>query len=103
MGVEEFRVEFSEETLDDLRRRLSSARLVPDFGAGWAYGTPGSYLGELVEYWLDGYDWREQERAINAWQHYRARVGNQTIHFIHEQGRGPAPVPIILSHGWPWT
>jgi pimeloyl-ACP methyl ester carboxylesterase len=25
------------------------------------------------------------------------------IHFVHEPGRGPNPLPIILSHGWPWT
>jgi len=23
------------------------------------------------------------------------------VHFIHEEGRGPAPLPLILSHGWP--
>jgi pimeloyl-ACP methyl ester carboxylesterase len=104
MDVEEFRVELSDATLADLRRRLTSARLVPDFGGpGWAYGTPASYLGQLVDYWLDGYDWRKQEHAINQWKHYRVQVGHQRVHFIHERGRGPAPVPIILTHGWPWT
>lgn len=23
------------------------------------------------------------------------------IHFIHEGGQGPKPLPIILTHGWP--
>jgi microsomal epoxide hydrolase len=25
------------------------------------------------------------------------------VHFIRKAGRGPRPIPIILSHGWPWT
>jgi len=23
------------------------------------------------------------------------------IHFLHVRGHGPAPLPIILTHGWP--
>jgi pimeloyl-ACP methyl ester carboxylesterase len=23
------------------------------------------------------------------------------IHFVHERGKGPAPIPLILTHGWP--
>src|SRR6202007_480241 len=23
------------------------------------------------------------------------------LHYIHEQGRGPRPLPLLLSHGWP--
>ena len=23
------------------------------------------------------------------------------LHFIHEEGRGPNPLPLLLSHGWP--
>src|SRR5207245_7664984 len=33
--------------------------------------------------------------------HFRATVDGFGIHFIHEKGRGPAPVPIIITHGWP--
>ena len=25
------------------------------------------------------------------------------MHFIREQGKGPAPIPLLLLHGWPWT
>ena len=30
-------------------------------------------------------------------------VDGVPVHFIREPGKGPAPIPIILSHGWPWT
>ena len=23
------------------------------------------------------------------------------MHFIHEQGKGPGPMPLLLCHGWP--
>ncbi|MEV5323205.1 alpha/beta fold hydrolase [Nonomuraea sp. NPDC052634] len=25
------------------------------------------------------------------------------VHFMRRPGAGPDPVPLILSHGWPWT
>jgi hypothetical protein len=62
-----------------------------------------SYLQELVAYWADGFDWRATERGINAYEHYRVDVGGVPVHFMRKPGVGPNPVPLILSHGWPWT
>jgi pimeloyl-ACP methyl ester carboxylesterase len=30
-----------------------------------------------------------------------ATIDNQEIHFVHVQGNGPDPLPLILTHGWP--
>ncbi len=35
--------------------------------------------------------------------HFIAPVDGIDIHFIHEKGSGPAPLPLIISHGWPGT
>ena len=59
------------------------------------------YVKELVEYWRTTFDWRARERAINAFQHFRADVDGLGIHFIHERGQGPDPLPLIVTHGWP--
>jgi len=56
---------------------------------------------ELVRYWQEHFDWRAQERAINAFAHFRATVGGLGIHFIHQRGTEPAPLPLIITHGWP--
>ena len=40
---------------------------------------------------------------MNSFHNYTARIEGIPIHFIHEQGKGPRPIPIIMSHGWPWT
>ena len=93
-----------DEVLDDLRRRLAATRWPLDAGNGDGYyGVPRSYLQELVAYWADGFDWRAAERAINAYEHYRVDVGGVPVHFMRRPGVGPDPVPLILSHGWPWT
>ncbi|EIV91696.1 epoxide hydrolase family protein [Frankia sp. QA3] len=93
-----------DEVLDDLRRRLMATRWPLDAGNDDGfYGVRRSYLRELVAYWADGFDWRAAERAINAYEHYRVRVGGVPVHFMRRPGVGPDPVPLILSHGWPWT
>lgn len=102
--IEQFSVDLPQARLDDLRERLERARFPHDYANDdWSYGTNAGYLRELVEYWRDGFDWRAQERAINRFHHYRTQVDGIPVHFIRVPGRGPAPMPLILSHGWPWT
>ena len=97
-----FTVAIPEPKLQDLQRRLGRTRLDPDDDAtGWEAGTSPAYLRELVEYWRSGYDWRAQEREINRFAHFQATVDGATVHFIHERGRGPRPLPIVLTHGYP--
>jgi pimeloyl-ACP methyl ester carboxylesterase len=97
-------IHVSDEVLDDLRARLASTRPPLDEGNGdWSYGVPDSYLRELVAYWRDGYDWRKAEAAINIYEHYKVSVAGVPVHFMGKLGRGPRPIPLILTHGWPWT
>ena len=99
-----FRVDVPDEVLNDLHARLKRTRWADDFAnESWQYGTNTAYLKELVAYWIDGYDWRKQERAINAYPQFRTEIDGVPIHFIHVRGKGPNPKPLILSHGWPWT
>ena len=91
-----------EQTLNWIRSRVAEYpwHEMPDDG-GWAYGTNLDYMKTLCAYWLDGFDWREQEARINRFSHYRAEVDGIDLHFIRERGSGPAPTPLIISHGWP--
>ncbi|MFD4197093.1 epoxide hydrolase family protein [Amycolatopsis thermoflava] len=93
-----------DEVLDDLRRRLELTRWPDDLGnEDSAYGVNRALLQELVEHWRSGYDWRAAEAAMNAYDHYRVEVGGVPVHFMRKPGTGPAPTPLILLHGWPWT
>jgi pimeloyl-ACP methyl ester carboxylesterase len=44
-----------------------------------------------------------QEAAINRFAQFRAIVDGVRLHFVHERGKGPAPLPLVLSRGWPST
>ena len=102
--MEPFRVDVPDEVLNDLQARLKLTRWADDFAnEGWQYGTNTAYLKELVSYWIDGYDWRKQEREINGYPQFRTEIDGMPIHFTHVRGKGPNPKPLILSHGWPWT
>ena len=70
-------------------------------GSGWDYGANLSHMKELMEYWRTGFDWRAQEKVLNSYSHFRANVDGLGIHFIHERGKGPNPMPLIITHGWP--
>lgn len=102
MSIESFNVNVPQETLEDLRERLASARLPDEVeGADWDYGTNLDYLKKLVRYWHDDFDWRAQEESINRFAHFRTEVDGFGLHFIHERGRGENPLPLILTHGYP--
>ena len=104
MRVEPFQVDIPEEALTDLKRRLLATNWPSDYAnENWSYGTNGIYLRKLTDYWLNKYDWRAQEKVINSFHHYRTNIERIPIHFIHERGKGPRPIPIVLTHGWPWT
>ena len=99
-----FVIDIPEETLSDLRDRLANTRWPDEIGNDdWTYGTRLADLKQLVEYWRTSYDWRRHERAMNAFPHYTVSIDDQPIHFIHQPGRGPKPMPLVLTHGWPWT
>ena len=88
--------------LDDLKARLARTRF-PDRtpGEAWAYGTDPDYLRELVSYWRDGFDWRREEAALNALPQFRVELDGIPLHYLHVEGKGPDPIPLLLLHGWP--
>ncbi|MBE0616451.1 MAG: epoxide hydrolase [Proteobacteria bacterium] len=97
-----FAISVPEPELEDLRRRLQMTRLpdeVPD--SAWGLGTNLSYIQELVAYWADEFDWRAQERRLNAFAQYRIQRDDLTLHYLHVPGVGPQPMPLLLIHGWP--
>jgi hypothetical protein len=103
-----FTVHVADSVLDDLRARLARTRLPARTpGPAWAAGTDPDYLRKLLAYWADGFDWRAREQALNAVPHYRADLDGQLLHFVHVPGvglpGGPAPLPLLLTHGWPST
>lgn len=104
MNMLPFKIEVPQAALDDLRERLARTRWPDEIqSSGWDYGTNLSYLKELITYWITEFDWRAQEESLNSFTHFRAYLNGLGIHFIHGHGRGPNPLPLVITHGWPST
>ncbi len=102
MKAQPFRIAIDPSALDDLRDRLRRTRWPQAIeGIDWEDGTALAYAQDLVAYWRDRFDWPAQEIALNRLPHFTAAIDDLTIHFIHQRGRGPRPLPLIISHGWP--
>jgi microsomal epoxide hydrolase len=99
---EPFTLNVPEEAIADLRERLRRTRF-PDQAPGepWAYGADVGYLRKLVEYWASSFDWRSEEARLNAFPQYKVPLSGIDLHFLHVPGKGPAPYPLLLLHGWP--
>ena len=105
MALQPFTVRIDDDrhTLLDDRLRTTVWADEPSGAEDWRYGVAGRYLRELVAYWREAYDWRVQEAAMNRWPHVRGEIDGVTVHALYERGSGPMPLPLVLTHGWPWT
>ena len=97
-----YSIRIPEEVLTDLRERLVRTRWPDEApGAGWQYGADLAYVQALCAYWREGYDWRRHEAELNGFRQFTVPLHGIDLHFIHEEGRGPKPLPLLISHGWP--
>ncbi|MEU1239900.1 epoxide hydrolase family protein [Micromonospora parva] len=106
MSFSSFRIDVPDAVLNELRARLARTRFTDRSGnQPWQGGVDPDYLRDLVSYWHDGYDWRAREAELNAYPQHLAVVGGRKLHFLHVRAARPAgtpaPLPLILSHGWP--
>jgi pimeloyl-ACP methyl ester carboxylesterase len=101
---EPYTVHVPDEVLDDLHERLRRTRWPSDpDNETWRFGLNRSYLEELVQWWLDDYDWRAVEAEMNALPNYQVTIDGQVVHYAHVPGKGPNPKPLVLTHGYPWS
>jgi pimeloyl-ACP methyl ester carboxylesterase len=102
MPVDPFLLPFSQVAVDDLHDRLRRTRwLIETPGSAWTYGVDREFLTDICEYWREHFDWEGQVTRLSILHHYRYLSDGTAVHFIHEHGKGPDPIPLILTHGWP--
>ncbi|MEZ5264604.1 MAG: alpha/beta fold hydrolase [Acidimicrobiales bacterium] len=99
-----FPIDIPQSELDELRARLRNTRWPADPGnPDGRYGATADWVGGLVRYWAEQYDWRAVEARMNAYDHQLVELDGIPLHFLRIPGKGPNPMPLILTHGWPWT
>ena len=88
--------------LADLKARLAAPRLIRALnGGGWQLGTDVDYLRDLVTYWRDRFDWRAQERRLNAMEQFTTTIDGLQVHFVHRRSAHAGALPLLVTHGWP--
>jgi pimeloyl-ACP methyl ester carboxylesterase len=102
VDIRPFQVEISDAQIDDLRRRIDSARwptreLVDDRSQGVQLAT----LKALADYWTSDYDFGRVEARLNALPQFTAELDGVGVHFIHVRSRHEDALPLIMTHGWP--
>ncbi len=99
-----FTPELTPDSLALLRERLASTRWPQVIGADdWQYGVPQSWLRSMRDWWLDAWDWNAIAADIDRYPHFRVEVDGILLHFMHIKARRGNGIPLILTHGWPWT
>ena len=97
-----FTIHVADAAIEDLRNRLRNIRWPTSLDDdGWDDGASIAFVRRLADHWLHRFDWRAQEDRLNRLPHRMMRVDGMDIHFVHQPGVGPAPLPIVLTHGWP--
>lgn len=102
MQPKSFSLHIPDADIADLRERLARTRW-PDEPPlePWSTGTSVAYARTLTDYWRADFDWRAWEAKLNGFRQFTVPIGGIDLHFIHEPGRGPNPMPLLISHGWP--
>jgi pimeloyl-ACP methyl ester carboxylesterase len=96
-----FRVDLGDDVLEGIQARLRSAALPAPRGEGWEHGASIDYLEQFRSYWLGEFDWAAAQDRLNAHPQFTATIERLRIHFYWVRGSGPAPRPLLLTHGWP--
>jgi pimeloyl-ACP methyl ester carboxylesterase len=101
-SIRPFRIEFPDEALSDLRRRISATRW-PDREtvSDDSQGVPLALMQEVAGYWGTDYDWRPCEARLNSLPNFLTEVDGLDIHFIHVRSPHENALPLIVTHGWP--
>jgi pimeloyl-ACP methyl ester carboxylesterase len=102
VAIRPFHVDFSQQALDDLRRRIVATRW-PDKEtvADASQGVQLATMQKLAQYWGTDYDWRKCEAKLNALPQFTTTIDGLDIHFIHVRSKNPNALPVIITHGWP--
>ena len=100
--MKKFIINIDIQLIDEIIEKVKSYNWnkLPDIN-NWNLGINKSTLKDLCDYWITDYNWRREEKKINAFNHFIADVDDLKIHFLYEKGKASNSIPLLISHGWP--
>lgn len=102
-----FKINISDEILEDLQLRLERARFIdkPLDGIAQEYGTSDQLIKIIVNHWKTNYKWRSREKYLNTLPQFTTSIQGLNIHFAHIKPKnvpkGTKVLPLLMIHGWP--
>src|SRR3954454_15098405 len=101
-AIRPFHVEFSQERVADLRRRIAATRWpTKELVDERSQGVQLAAARALARYWLDEYDFGRVEARLNELPQFVTEIDGVGIHFIHVRSSHENALPLIMTHGWP--
>ena len=103
-AIRPFRVNVPEADLVDLRRRINATKWPErETVADRSQGVPLATIQKLARYWSTGYDLQRVESNLNAVPNFITEIDGLDIHFIHVRSKHENALPLIVTHGWPYS
>jgi len=110
-SIRPFQINISEKVLTDLKTRLALEVATLDErieepleGIAFEYGMNKNFLKKVTTHWLNKYDWRQREKALNKYPSFKTKISGIDIHFQHVKATKKykgGTKPLLLLHGWP--
>src|SRR5256885_3183143 len=95
--VRPFHIEFSEDKIDDLRRRVAATRWPSrELVADRSQGVQLAAMQALASYWLEGYDFGRIESRLNGLPQFITNIDGVEIHFIHVRSPHESALPLVI-------
>jgi pimeloyl-ACP methyl ester carboxylesterase len=103
-AVHSFHVDVPEAELTELRRRISTTRWPEqETVTDESQGVKLAMMQDLASHWATDYDWRKVEATLNAVPQFITNIDGLDIHFIHVRSKHEKALPLIVTHGWPYS
>ncbi|KAJ8948746.1 hypothetical protein NQ318_017915 [Aromia moschata] len=105
-SIKPFKINVSQEIIDDLNQRLQKALPLPEWPPrdSRVYGWNTEDLKGILEFWREEYRWREREEFLNKYPQFTVSVEGLHIHYLHVKPNNTERlkvVPLLMLHGWP--
>src|SRR5688500_1120167 len=102
--IRPFKFQASQAGLDDLKCRILATKFPEKEPVNDnSHGLPLATARELARYWAEAYDWRKVEARLNSFPQFITEIDGLDIHFIHVRSKHENALPIIVTHGWPYS
>lgn len=100
--MKNIKIKIKKRNIDRILKKVSKFDWdkIPDIN-NWSLGVDKKEFRKICDYWISKYNWKNEEKKLNKFNHYIAKVNDINIHFIYKKGENKNSIPLLISHGWP--